>query len=182
MRLCLASKNTLIVTQAICASLLVNLRISRTEPLRDKKGSSGPSSLLLVRPGATSSFLLLVVRHLLLLAWHLFLVASLLLHEREPLPSFFISFSKDMFMFSKNLGTGSSRELLASGRTHTLRPVMHTMPSLLQLNLFPTLPCGVLVFTSDALVSTSFLLLPVRHLLLLAWHLLYKFILVLSKV
>ena len=30
--------------------------------------------LLLVRPGAPSSFLLLLVRHLLLLAWHLFLL------------------------------------------------------------------------------------------------------------
>ena len=36
-----------------------------------------PSSFffLVVRPGAPSSFLLLLVRHLLLLAWHLFLVA-----------------------------------------------------------------------------------------------------------
>ena len=35
--------------------------------------------LLVARPGAPSSFLLLVVRHLLLEARHLFLVASLLL-------------------------------------------------------------------------------------------------------
>ena len=37
-----------------------------------------PSSFLflVVRPGAPRSFMLLLVRHLLLLAWHLFLVAS----------------------------------------------------------------------------------------------------------
>ena len=34
------------------------------------------SLLLVVRPGAPSSFLLLLVRHLLLEAMHLFLVAS----------------------------------------------------------------------------------------------------------
>ena len=43
------------------------------------------SFLLLVRPGAPSSFLLLLVRHLLLLAWHLFLVASCSWYGQEPL-------------------------------------------------------------------------------------------------
>ena len=42
--------------------------------------------LLVVRPGAPSSFLLLVVRHLLLEAMHLFLVASLLLVARPGAP------------------------------------------------------------------------------------------------
>ena len=46
------------------------------------------SLLLVVWPGAPSSFLLLVVRHLLLEARHLFLVASLLLVVWPGAPSF----------------------------------------------------------------------------------------------
>ena len=70
----------------------------RGRTVRSKGGneSGNTSFLLLVRPGAPSSFLLLVVRHLfliasllllvrhlLLLVRHLFLVASLLLGEWE---------------------------------------------------------------------------------------------------
>ena len=48
---------------------------SQQEPLE-------ASLLLVVRPGAPSSFLLLLIRHLLVEAMHLFLVASLLLVVR----------------------------------------------------------------------------------------------------
>ena len=41
-------------------------------------------------PGAPSSFLLLLVRHLLLVAMHLFLVASLLLVAMPGAPSSFL--------------------------------------------------------------------------------------------
>ena len=46
--------------------------------------------LLVVRPGAPSSFLLLLVRHLLLEAMHLLLVAFLLLVVRPGAPSSFL--------------------------------------------------------------------------------------------
>ena len=48
------------------------------------------SLLLVVRPGAPSSFLLLLVRHLLLEAMHLLLVASLFLVVRPGAPSSFL--------------------------------------------------------------------------------------------
>ena len=51
--------------------------LATSKALVTRSGALVPSSfLLLVRPGAPSSFLLLLVRHLLLEAVHLFLVAS----------------------------------------------------------------------------------------------------------
>ena len=51
-------------------------RVAQRAPRAQQcQGSSQESLLLAVRPGAPSSFLLLLVRHLLLLAMHLLLVA-----------------------------------------------------------------------------------------------------------
>ena len=72
-------------------------RVAQRAPRAQQcQGSSQESLLLAVRPGAPSSFLLLLVRHLLLLAMHLLLVAMpfvtnsfLLLMVRPGAPSSF---------------------------------------------------------------------------------------------
>ena len=129
-------------------------------------------------PGAPSSFLLLLVRHLLLVAMHLFLVASLLLVAMPGAPSSFLLLlvrhlllvAMHLFLVASLLlvampGAPSSFLLLLVRNLLLVAMHLFLVASLL-LVAMPGAPSGVLVplcCTTNSVLFTSTVLPPGGH-------------------